>query len=115
MQVSRSGDARVEAACRRSRSGDAQARNGFRGHRLDRGSAFAALRGITGATQQMTTEQEPRVGDTDQPDLPEYLTYDDDTTAYPAEAFAYVIGKSLGKLMKARGWCHEQWCHEQCG
>jgi len=35
----------------------------------------------------MTTEQEPRVGDTDQPDLPEYLTYDD-TTAYPAEAFA---------------------------
>jgi hypothetical protein len=39
----------------------------------------------------------------DQPDLPEYLTYDDDTTAYPAEAFAYVIGKSLGKLMKAEG------------
>ena len=45
----------------------------------------------------------PLFGDTDQPDLPEYLTYDDDTTAYPAEAFAYVIGKSLGKLMKAEG------------
>ena len=51
----------------------------------------------------------PLFGDTDQPDLPEYLTYDDDTTAYPAEAFAYVIGKSLGKLMKAGGWCHEQY------
>ena len=45
----------------------------------------------------------PLFGDTDQPDLPEYITYDDDTTAYPAEAFAYVIGKSLGKLMKAEG------------
>jgi hypothetical protein len=45
----------------------------------------------------------PLFGDTDQPDLPEYITYDDDTTAYPAEAFAYVIGKSFGKLMKAEG------------
>ncbi len=46
---------------------------------------------------------EPIFAEDDQPDLPEYLTYDDDTTAYPAEAFAYVIGKSLGKLMKAEG------------
>jgi hypothetical protein len=42
-------------------------------------------------------------GDIDQPDLPEYITYDHDATAYPAEAFAYVIGKSLGQFMKAEG------------
>src|SRR5712664_3028583 len=46
---------------------------------------------------------EPIFAEDDQPDLPEYLTYDDDTAAYPAEAFAYVIGKSIEKLMKTEG------------
>jgi hypothetical protein len=35
------------------------------------------------------------------PDLPEYILYDDDTTAYPAEAFAYVIARAAEDLMKA--------------
>jgi hypothetical protein len=42
-------------------------------------------------------------GDTDQPDLPECISYDDDTSAYPAEAFAYVIGRSIEKMMKTEG------------
>ena len=43
----------------------------------------------------------PLFGETDQPNLPQYISYDDDTDAYPAEAFAYVIGRSIEKMMKA--------------
>jgi hypothetical protein len=35
----------------------------------------------------------PLFAEDDAPDLPEYILYDDDRTAYPAEAFAYVIGR----------------------
>jgi hypothetical protein len=42
---------------------------------------------------------EPLFGDTDQPDLPEYIDYEDDTQAYIPEAFAYVIGRAIEKLM----------------
>src|ERR1700733_12549966 len=34
-------------------------------------------------------------------DLPEYILYDDERTAYPAEAFAYVIGRAAEDLMSA--------------
>jgi hypothetical protein len=34
-------------------------------------------------------------------ELPETIEYGDDTPAYPAEAFAYVIGKAIGKLIAA--------------
>jgi hypothetical protein len=44
---------------------------------------------------------EPLFGETDQPDLPEYIDYDDDTQAYIPEAFAYVIGRAVEELMKA--------------
>jgi hypothetical protein len=44
---------------------------------------------------------EPLFGETDQPDLPEYIDYDDDTQAYIPEAFAYVIGLAIEELMKA--------------
>jgi hypothetical protein len=44
---------------------------------------------------------EPLFGETDQPDLPEYIDYDDDTQAYIPEAFAYVIGRAIEELMKA--------------
>ena len=35
------------------------------------------------------------------PDLPEYILYDDGKTAYPAEAFAHTIGRSIEEMMKA--------------
>jgi hypothetical protein len=38
---------------------------------------------------------EPLLGEIDQPDLPEYIDYDDDTQAYIPEAFAYVIGRAI--------------------
>jgi hypothetical protein len=44
---------------------------------------------------------EPLFGETDQPDLPEYIDYDDDTQAYIPEAFARVIGLAVEALMKA--------------
>jgi hypothetical protein len=44
---------------------------------------------------------EPLFGETDQPDLPEYIDYDDDTQAYIPEAFAYVIGRAVEELIKA--------------
>jgi hypothetical protein len=44
---------------------------------------------------------EPLFGETDQPELPEYIDYDDDTQAYIPEAFAYVIGRAIEELMKA--------------
>jgi hypothetical protein len=37
------------------------------------------------------------------PDLPEYSSYDDGKTAYPAEAFAHTIGRSIEEMMKAEG------------
>jgi hypothetical protein len=43
----------------------------------------------------------PLFEDEDSPDLPEYILYDDDSTAYPAEAFAYVIGRAVEEMMKA--------------
>jgi len=43
----------------------------------------------------------PLFAEDDAPDLPEYILYDDDRTAYPAEAFAYVIGRAVEDLMKA--------------
>ena len=44
---------------------------------------------------------EPLFGEVDQPDLPEYIDYDDDTQAYIPEAFAYVIGRAVEELIKA--------------
>jgi hypothetical protein len=44
---------------------------------------------------------EPLFGETDQPDLPDYIDYEDDAQAYIAEAFAYVIGRAIEELMKA--------------
>ena len=44
---------------------------------------------------------EPLFGETDQPDLPDHIDYDDDTQAYIPEAFAYVIGRAIEELMKA--------------
>jgi hypothetical protein len=43
----------------------------------------------------------PLFAEDDAPDLPEYILYDDDRTAYPAEAFAYVIGRAVEEMMKA--------------
>jgi hypothetical protein len=44
---------------------------------------------------------EPLFGETDQPELPEYIDFDDDTQAYIPEAFAYVIGRAVEELIKA--------------
>ncbi len=44
---------------------------------------------------------EPLFGETDQPELPDYVDYDDDTQAYIPEAFAYVIGRAVEELIKA--------------
>jgi hypothetical protein len=43
----------------------------------------------------------PLFAEDDAPDLPEYILYDDDRTAYPAEAFAYVIGRAVEEMMNA--------------
>jgi hypothetical protein len=43
----------------------------------------------------------PLFAEDDAPCLPEYILYDDDRTAYPAEAFAYVIGRAAEEMMKA--------------
>jgi len=45
----------------------------------------------------------PLFGETEQPNLPQYIAYDDGTDAYTAEAFAYVIGRSIENMMKAEG------------
>jgi hypothetical protein len=44
---------------------------------------------------------EPLFGAVDQPDLPDYIDYEDDAQAYIPEAFAYVIGRAIEELMKA--------------
>jgi hypothetical protein len=43
---------------------------------------------------------EPLFGETDQPDLPDYIDYEDDASACIPEAFAYVIGRAIEELMK---------------
>jgi hypothetical protein len=43
----------------------------------------------------------PLFKEEDSPDLPTYILYDDDTTATPAEALCYVIGRAAEDLMKA--------------
>jgi hypothetical protein len=43
---------------------------------------------------------QPQFEDCDAPELPEYITYDDDTTAYPAEALCHSISVAIEKLMK---------------
>jgi hypothetical protein len=40
----------------------------------------------------------PLFAEDEAPDLPEYILYDDGSTAYPAEAFAYVIGRAVAGL-----------------
>jgi hypothetical protein len=55
------------------------------------------LAGILALCQYM----EPLFGETDQPDLPEYIDYDDDTQAYIPEAFARVIGLAVEALIMA--------------
>jgi hypothetical protein len=44
---------------------------------------------------------EPLFAETDQPDLPEFIDYEDDAQAYIPEAFAYVIGRAIEELIKA--------------
>jgi hypothetical protein len=43
---------------------------------------------------------EPLFGETNQPDLPDHIDYEDDASAYIPEAFAYVIGRAIEALMK---------------
>jgi hypothetical protein len=43
----------------------------------------------------------PLFAEDEAPDLPEYILYDDDTTATPAEALCYVIGRAVEDLMNA--------------
>jgi hypothetical protein len=43
----------------------------------------------------------PLFEEEDSSDLPTYILYDDDTTATPAEALCYVIGRAVEDLMKA--------------
>jgi hypothetical protein len=45
----------------------------------------------------------PLFAEEDAPDLPENILYDDDRTAYPAEAFAYVIGRAVEELIASHG------------
>ena len=52
--IPRPRDARVEAACRRTRDGNAQARNDVRGNRLVRGTGEATVRGMTDSLQVRT-------------------------------------------------------------
>jgi hypothetical protein len=43
----------------------------------------------------------PLFAEDDAPDLPQYILYDDDTTATSAGALCYVIGRAVEDLMKA--------------
>jgi len=43
----------------------------------------------------------PLFEEEDSPDLPTHILYDDDTTATPAEALCYVIGRAAEDLMNA--------------
>jgi hypothetical protein len=44
---------------------------------------------------------EPLFAETEQPDLPEHIEYEDAAAAYIPEAFAYVIGRAVEELIKA--------------
>jgi hypothetical protein len=44
----------------------------------------------------------PLFAEDDAPDLPQYILYDDDTTATPAGALCYVIGRAVEEMMKAQ-------------
>jgi hypothetical protein len=44
---------------------------------------------------------EPLFSETDQPDLPDRIDYEEDAQAYIPEAFAYLIGRAIEELMKA--------------
>jgi hypothetical protein len=56
-----------------------------------------SLAGILALCRYIT----PLFEEEDSPDLPTYILYDDDTTATPAEALCYVIGRAVEDLMKA--------------
>ena len=43
---------------------------------------------------------EPLFAEDDQPNLPDHIEYDNDTSAYIPETFAYVIGRAIEELMK---------------
>jgi hypothetical protein len=43
----------------------------------------------------------PLFAEDDAPDLPQYILYDDDTTATPAGALCYVIGQAVEEMMNA--------------
>jgi hypothetical protein len=43
----------------------------------------------------------PLFEEEDSPDLPEYILYDDGTSASPAEAFCHVIGRAAEDLLQA--------------
>jgi hypothetical protein len=45
----------------------------------------------------------PLFAENDAPNLPEYILYDDGRTAYPAEAFAYVIGRAVEEMIASHG------------
>jgi hypothetical protein len=45
----------------------------------------------------------PLFAEDDAPDLPQYILYDDERTAYSAEAFAYVIGRAVEELIASHG------------
>jgi hypothetical protein len=44
---------------------------------------------------------QPFFGESDPDELPDHILYDDDSTATPAEALCYVIGRAVEDLMKA--------------
>ena len=58
-----------------------------------------ALAGIFALCQYI----KPLFAEDDAPDLPEYILYDDGRTAYPAEAFAHVIGRAVEELIASHG------------
>jgi hypothetical protein len=53
------------------------------------------------ASSRSANTSSPLFGAVDQPDLPDYIDYEDDAQAYIPEAFAYVIGRAIEELMKA--------------
>jgi hypothetical protein len=64
-------------------------------------SAGCTLVNTRPATLALCKYIEPLFGEVDQPELPEYIDFDDDTQAYIPEAFAYVIGRAVEELIKA--------------
>jgi hypothetical protein len=64
---------------------------------LFRGSKPTTLAGILALCRYIN----PLFEEEDSPDLPTHILYDDGTTATPAEALCYVIGRAVEDLMKA--------------